>query len=127
MSGISDRKRKRAYMTAWPIMILIGVSAVGIFSLYAYHRLSTVDTVMPYDSRSMTYHTSDNTALITADAFASSLCVGENDLSLDDLDLSSNAYGALFDVSNRRLIRQGDAREDLSGQHHQTDDCTARL
>ncbi len=104
MSGTSDKKKKRTYLTIWLLMLLFGVLAVGIFGLFAYRRLSTVETVMPYDSRSMTYHTSDKTALVTADAFASDLCVGENDLSVDGLDLTGNAYGALFDVSNRRVV-----------------------
>ena len=104
MSAMSDSGKKRGFVTAVLIMLLIGALSVGGFGIYAYHFASTVDAAMPYDSRSMTYHTADTTSLVTADAFASGLCVGDNDLALNDLNLSGNENGALFDISNRRLL-----------------------
>ena len=104
MSATSETKKKRRFITAWLIMLLAGLLSVGLFSVYAYRHVSTVGTVLPYDSRSMTYHTADNTPLVTAEPFASGLCVGENDQSLEGLDLAGNALGALYDVSNRKLL-----------------------
>ena len=104
MSATSETKKKRRFITAWLIMLLAGLLSVGLFSVYAYRHVSTVGTVLPYDSRSMTYHTADNTPLVTAEPFASGLCVGENDRSLEGLDLAGNALGALYDVSNRKLL-----------------------
>ena len=104
MSAVTERKKRQRTLTAVMLAVLVAASALGGFGLYALKEMSTVSEPLPYDSNLMTYQTSDLTSLVTADAFARDLCVGENDLALEGVELSGSACGALYAVSERKLL-----------------------
>ena len=104
MSAVTERKKRQKTLTAVMLAVLVAASALGGFGLYVLKEMSTVSEPLPYDSNLMTYQTSDLTSLVTADAFARDLCVGENDLALEGFELSGSACGALYAVSERKLL-----------------------
>ena len=103
MSAATEKK-KRIRLTAVMLIVLAAAFALGGLGLYMLRGLSAVSEPMPYDSNRMTYQTADLTSLVTAEGFARDLCVGEKDKALEGFELSGSACGALYAVSEGKLL-----------------------
>ena len=92
-------KKKLAAAAAAAILVI-----AVILALVMIRRNRRVDMPMPYNAQEFGYDQSAQTLIYTDAAFATGLCIGENDVGNENVTIASGEHAGLFSLDDGKVV-----------------------
>ena len=104
LTRIQRMRRRRILHTIWLTCILLLVASAIAGCIMILRDRGKAGLVRPYEVASEFPFTGNNSDSQRAVSFAYNLCVGDNDVPLEGVQLLDSQSGALFDLDNRKVL-----------------------
>jgi len=102
---ITRRKKKNIINTLFLILILVIVFLFGILGIIKLRQSKALDMSYAYNAEEHLYGESAKTNVQTAQSFAAQLCVGNQDLGLEGINMTAGSEkAALFNIEEKEVI-----------------------
>ena len=95
-------KRKKRIILI-PVILAV-ITLIGIMVLLYLKKNNAVEMPMPYDSQNLGYDQAAQILIYTDAAFASNLCVGENNVGNENIKISNGEHAGLFSLEEGKVI-----------------------
>lgn len=104
LTRMQRMRRRKILHTVWLTCVLVLVAAAIAGCVAILRNRGKAGLERAYDVASEFPLTGNNSDSQRAVSFASNLCVGEDDVALEDVELLDSQTGALFDLDNRKVL-----------------------
>lgn len=104
LTRIQRMRRRKILHTVWLTCVLFVVAAAIAGCVMILRNRGKAGLEKPYDVAAEFPFTGNNSDSQRASSFAYNLCVGDDNVPLDGIELLDSQNGALFDLDNRKVL-----------------------
>ena len=98
------KSERRIWLIMLAVLILLAGAGIAALTIVLSEDSSSLELPYRWSNEDMAYSAKDQSPMQSKDVFSADLCIGSNNISYNDVSVSTTESAALFSVDDRKVI-----------------------